>query len=241
MQANLPLPERPEPVRRVLLSGASGLVGGEILERLLADGQGAEVVAPTRTALALKSPRLTNLVYDTSAAERRGDSGLRRLLAGLRADVWICALGTTMAKAGNQAAFVAVDRDLVLKFAALARSFGARHAVLVSSVGASTRSGNFYLRVKAEAERGLAEQNFPRVDILRPGLLRGDRDERRRGERLAQLVAPLVDPLLLGPLSRYRSIRASTLADAAVAMAQAGGSGWFVHEYRGIRDWAARR
>jgi uncharacterized protein YbjT (DUF2867 family) len=240
MQARLPLPETDTQTKRVLLSGASGLVGGEVLKRLLSPGEPFQIIAPTRTPLAVQSPRLKNVVYDPSTAERRSDSGLRRSLAGLQSDVWICALGTTMGKAGNQAAFVAVDRDLVLKFAALSRALGARHAILVSSVGASAKSGSFYLRVKAEAERGLAEQNFPRVDILRPGLLLGQRDERRPGEALAQRLSPLFNPLLLGPLARYRSIEAGVVAEAAVNLARGNGAGWFVHEYGGIRDAAAR-
>lgn len=240
MQARLPLPETDAQTRRVLLTGASGLVGGQVLKRLLASGEPFEVVAPTRTPLMAQSPRLRNVVYDSSTAERRTDSGLRRSLVGLKADIWICALGTTMGKAGNQAAFVAVDRDLVLKFAALSRALGARHAILVSSVGADAKSGNFYLRVKAEAERGLAEQNFPRVDILRPGLLLGERGERRPGEHLAQRLAPLYNPLLWGPLARFRAIEASAVAGAAVALARDGGSGWFVHEYASLRKLAGR-
>ena len=240
MQARLPLPDCDIDTRRILLSGATGLVGGEVLKRMLAPGQPFQVIAPTRAPLAERSSRLSNPVYDSSAAERRTDSGLRRSLAAFKADVWICALGTTMAKAGNQAAFVAVDRDLVLKFASVARAIGARHAILVSSVGASPKSGSFYLRIKAEAERGLAEQNFPRVDILRPGLLLGDRAEQRRAEGIAQRVAPLLNPLMLGPLSRYRAIEAGTVADAAVSFASGNGSGWFVHEYASMRE-AARR
>lgn len=240
MQARLPLPETDAQTRRVLLTGASGLVGGHVLKRLLAPGEPFEVVAPTRAPLMAQSPRLRNVVYDSSTAERRTDSGLRRSLAGLKADVWICALGTTIGKAGNQAAFVAVDRDLVLKFAALSRALGARHAILVSSVGANAKSGNFYLRVKAEAERGLAEQNFPRVDILRPGLLLGERGERRPGERLAQGLAPLYNPLLIGPLARFRAIEADAVAAAAVSLARDVGSGWFVHEYASLRKLAGR-
>lgn len=240
MQARLPLPENDVQPRRVLLSGASGLVGSEVLKRLLTLGEPFEVVAPTRSPLAQRSARLNNPVYDSTTAERRADSGLRRILSGLKADIWICALGTTIAKAGNQASFVAVDRDLVLKFAAVSRALGARHAILVSSVGANARSGSFYLRVKAEAERGLAEQNFPRVDILRPGLLLGERGERRPAERWAQVLAPVFNPLLVGPLSRYRAVEAATVAEAAVALARGGGSGWFVHEYAGIRDAAKR-
>ncbi len=240
MQTRLPLPETDAQTKRVLLTGASGLVGGEVLQRLLSPGEPFEVVAPTRKPLAVTSPRLRNIVYNADTAERRSDSGLRRSLAGLQAEVWICALGTTIGKAGNQAAFAAVDRDLVLKFASLARAMGARQAILVSSVGANAKSGSFYLRVKAEAERGLAEQNFPRVDILRPGLLLGERDEHRAGERFAQRLAPLFNALLLGPLARYRAIDAGMVAEAVVKLCREGGSGWFVHEFTAIRALVTR-
>ena len=153
MQARLPLPETDAQTQRVLLTGASGLVGGAVLKRLLAPGEPFEVVAPTRAALPMASPRLRNIVYDSSTAERRTDSGLRRSLAGLKADIWVCALGTTMGKAGNQAAFVAVDRDLVLKFASLSRALGARHAILVSSVGANAKSGNCHEIAGSSSQR----------------------------------------------------------------------------------------
>lgn len=109
----------------------------------------------------------------------------------------------------------------------------------MSSVGANPRSGSFYLRVKAEAERGLAEQNFPRVDILRPGLLLGDRGESRPFEQMARVLAPVYNPLLVGPLSRYRAIPAATVADAVVALARGGGNGWYVHEFNAIKRAAA--
>jgi len=224
---------------RVLLSGASGLVGGLVLDRLLAAGW--PVLAPTRRPLALRHDRLANPVFDAGRVLRAGDRSLDTLLKGERAGVWICALGTTRAKAGGAAAFAAIDRDLVLRFAGIARRVGVRHALLLSSVGAHPRAGSFYLRVKAEAERGLAEQNFPRVDILRPGLLLGERSEHRPVERLAQRLLPLLHPLMPGPLARFRAIEAATVADAVVALVRAGGSGWFVHEYTGIREAAKRR
>lgn len=224
---------------RVLLCGASGLVGGQVLAGLMATG--LPVLAPTRRPLTHRGGELANPVFVAERVLRGGDRSLDALLRGERADVWICALGTTRAKAGSPSAFAAVDRDLVLRFAGIARRIGVRHAILVSSVGAHPRAGSFYLRVKAEAERGLAEQNFPRVDILRPGLLLGERGERRTGEQLAQRLAPYFNPLLLGPLSRYRAIEASVVARAAVRLAREGGSGWFVHEHAAMTRMANTR
>ena len=134
---------------------------------------------------------------------------------------------------------VAFDRGLVLRLAKLARELGADHAVLVSSVGASAQSGNFYLRVKGEAERGIAAAGFRRVDILRPGLLLGDRAQSRPMERLARVVAPAVNPLLRGRLVRYRAIAADDVAAAAVALLAQESDGVFVHEHASLRGLAA--
>ncbi|MFN7520021.1 MAG: hypothetical protein ACK5Q0_05595, partial [Lysobacteraceae bacterium] len=86
MQADLPLREPTAPGLRVLLSGASGLVGGKVLKRLLAAGGDADVIAPTRSPLAVSSPRLRNPVFDGTKASRAGDGSLKRLLAGGRVD-----------------------------------------------------------------------------------------------------------------------------------------------------------
>lgn len=140
-------------------------------------------------------------------------------------------LGTTIKQAGSQQAFRAVDHDLVLAVAAAAKAAGAAHFISVSSVGASAKSSNFYLKTKGETEDGLRALGFDRLDILRPGLLMGDRQGAMRlGEGIAMLAAPLTDALLHGSLRRYRSIRADTVARAFVALAALGGSGVHIHE-----------
>ena len=153
-------------------------------------------------------------------------------------DAYVCALGTTIKRAGSREAFLAVDRDLVLRLGAIARDLGARHAILVSSVGASAQSGNFYLRVKGETERELAELGFERVDFLRPGLLLGERSESRLGESIAKALTPLTNPLLRGALRRYRGIEAGAVAAAAVAVLGRDAPGRHVHENTALLELA---
>ena len=221
--------------RAVLLAGATGLVGGRVLARWLADENGPLVIAPVRRALAIEHPRLRALPGHWDADSVAGALAE----AGVPLAAYACCLGTTIRQAGSREAFLAVDRDLVLALGDIARSLGARQALLVSSVGASAQSGNFYLRVKGEAERGLAAQGFERVDCLRPGLLLGERAERRFAEGLGQRLAPLANPLLRGPLRRYRAIRADTVAGALVALAGRDEGGRFVHEYGALAALAA--
>lgn len=216
-------------VGAVLLAGASGLVGEQVLSRLLARDAGQRVLAPVRRALAARSPRLLAVVSDLAVAD---DAALTDRLRheSPTLDAYVCCLGTTLRKAGSREAFLAVDRDLVLRLAAIARELGARQAIMVSSVGASAQSGNFYLRVKGETERALSEMGFERVDLLRPGLLLGHRDESRPGEAIARALMPFTNPLLRGPLRRYRGIAASDVAAAAVALMGRGEPGRHTHE-----------
>lgn len=209
--------------RRIALIGASGLVGRTVLAQAARCG-GVRLVALARREVRIPHRQNTELVVAPPARWSEA-------LADMRPDGVVCALGTTWKKAGrNEAAFRAVDHDLVLRCAEAAKAHGAASFVLVSSVGANPVAGNFYLRVKGETERDLAALRFARLDILRPGLLLGTREnDRRVAERLGIVAAPLVNRLLLGPLRQYRGITAQTVARAALALATSPESGQFVH------------
>ncbi|GAA4011169.1 hypothetical protein GCM10022280_05850 [Sphingomonas swuensis] len=160
------------------------------------------------------------------------------LLKGERIDVGISTLGSTRKSAGSWAAFEAVDRHAVVAFAKACRKAGARQFLLVSSSGADFGSRNDYLRLKGEVEQAVTALGFERVDVLRPGLLLGERAERRTAEGLAQAAAPLLNLLLRGGLERYAAIEAETVARAMAALAGRPGTGLFVHHNREIRALA---
>ncbi|HEY0711215.1 MAG TPA: NAD(P)H-binding protein [Polyangia bacterium] len=213
-----------------VLAGASGLVGASCAGALVGR---FESVALVRRPLPAAPPELhtANIDFVSLPATRRSDvlasAGVkdREVTAGL------CALGTTIKKAGSQAAFRAVDHDAVVGFAAWTRAAGANRFVVVSSVGADARSSNFYLRVKGEMEAALHALGFARLVILRPSFLKGDRSERRLGESIAGALFPLVEPLLAGGMRRYRSIDAATIARAMVAAAATDTPGAFIWEH----------
>lgn len=214
-------------MKRILLAGSTGLIGRLVLDRLLARAErdALEIIAvgrrpPPVEHARLKALELADQVFSTP-----------RTLPADPVDTFISCLGTTLQRAGSREAFAAVDHDLVLKLAGFAKSRGARQAILVSSVGASPTSRNFYLRVKGETERDLAGLGFERLDVIQPGLLIGARDEHRPGESFAQRIAPLTDRLMPGPLRRYRSIQAESVAAAIDALAAAEAPGHFVHRH----------
>jgi uncharacterized protein YbjT (DUF2867 family) len=189
-----------------LLGGATGAVGARLLALLLARKDGPGVLAVGRRPPPRRHARLEWLHAELE--------DFQEALSGRTFDQAFCCLGTTMKRAGSKAAFRAVDLDGVTAFARAARAGGAGFFGLVSAAGADPRSRNFYLRTKGEAEAAVEALGFPSLVIMQPGLLRGEREEFRAGERLGQAAAPLFDRVLLGPLARYRSVAIDSVAAA---------------------------
>lgn len=220
--------------KTVLLAGATGLVGNAVLQHCLSDKGVAMVIVPTRRPVGFKHPKLRNIVMDLVAGENGEPSaGLAEAIAKAssgKVDAYISALGTTIKTAGSREAFISVDRDLVVRFAEIAKQQNAKQIVFVSSVGATRQTSNFYLRVKGETEDLLERMKFHRVDILRPGVLLGPREDSRPGEAIAQKLSFIYNPLLQGPLRRYRAISAEVVAAAILALLKKKESGIFIHE-----------
>ena len=217
------------PAHRICLVGASGLIGTAVLDESVGRSD-MRVVSVARREFPLplgaRTEVLVGLPDDWSA-----------MIGAARADVLVCALGTTIKAAGSQAAFRAVDHDLVVEVAHAARTAGVDHMIAVSSAGADRSSRNFYLRTKGETEEDLGKLGFRRLDILRPGLLRGHRAEKRKLEGAGQLIAPFADMLVLhGKWRKYRSVRASTVARAIFALVQEKVQGRFVHDFDSMRQ-----
>lgn len=133
-------------------------------------------------------------------------------------DIFIC-LGTTMKKAGSKEAFRAVDFDLVVEIARRAHLTGVKRIVVISSIGANPKAGNFYLRTKGEMEEELKKFDFDLVAIVRPSILLGKRVEFRLGESLGIWFFKAFGFIFVGPLRRYRGIDASDVAKAMVQLA----------------------
>lgn len=193
----------------LLIAGATGLVGRIVLAKALDDPRIGHVIAPTRSALA-PHPRLTNPVVDYDALPQDAD--------WWRCDAVICALGTTRAKAGSDAAFFRVDHDYPLAVAQAARAHGAQAFALVSAIGADAGSRLLYNRTKGEVEASIAALDFPSYTIVRPGLIGGDRDEFRPAERVSEAILRVFGSVLprgwrISPAENI----ASALIEAAVA------------------------
>jgi uncharacterized protein YbjT (DUF2867 family) len=212
---------------RVVIAGATGLVGGECVRAMLTD-PAFEVVALVRRAGTLPAaPRLRLAVVDF---ERLADT-VGTALEGAHA--LVCALGTTIRAAGSQAAFRRVDHDYPVELADLGRAAGVAHFGLVSAVGADASSKIPYNRVKGEVERDVRALGYPSLAIVRPSLLLGQRAEFRPVEALmgfAGVFAP----------AAWRPVRAEGVAAALVHRAAARRPGLEIVENEVLRrEWRA--
>lgn len=191
------------PSRTVLLAGATGLVGRQLLDGLLADDTVGAVHSLGRRDVDLQHPKLTQHRVDYAKA----------LPAMPRVDEAFIALGTTIKVAGAQQAFRAVDFDAVVAVAKAAKAAGARRLGVVSAMGADTRSAIFYNRVKGETEQALTALGFDTLVIARPSFLDGDRgalgQPLRSGEKLALNISRWLAPVIP---ANYGSVKASSVA-----------------------------
>jgi uncharacterized protein YbjT (DUF2867 family) len=220
---------------RVALVGATGLIGRKVIG-VASAGDEARIVGVARREVDLPpGARMEMFVADP---DKWGE-----VFEAVKPRALICALGTTWKKAGrDEAAFRAVDYDLVLATAQAAHRAGVPNMVLVSAAGADARSKTFYMKVKGEIEAAVSKFGFKRLDILHPGLLRGARQgDLRFAEKAAIIAAPLIDPLLSGSWQRYRSVDSALVAEAALGLALRRAGGRFTHDNeamrRAAREW----
>jgi|SRR5690606_18823502 len=198
--------------KSALVFGATGLIGRQLLHMLLDSPEYDRVTAVTRRVTGVEHPKLVSLIADLQS--------LSNISAQLVATDVFCCLGTTRKKTPDLQDYYRVDHDYPVKAATFAKENGAKSFLFVSAIGANAGSSNFYLRMKGETERDLAAVGFEKLLIFRPSLLTGQRKEVRWMEKLSEGLFSVVNPLLVGRWSRYRSIPATTVAHAMYRVAQ---------------------
>ncbi|MBL4754801.1 MAG: NAD-dependent epimerase/dehydratase family protein [Flavobacteriales bacterium] len=197
--------------KSAVLFGATGLIGRFVLVELLKDKRYHKVVILSRRPLDITHEKLEQQIVDFD--------NLLSFKSQVEADHLYCCLGTTISKAGSKAEFIKIDHDIPLRIAKFANENGVRYFALVSSVGANVSSANFYSNTKGMLEENIREQFQQKIGIFRPSLLLGEREEARTAERIGQRVLPLLNPLLLGRLKKFKAIKAETVAKAMVNIA----------------------
>ncbi|CAG7628170.1 hypothetical protein PAESOLCIP111_02992 [Paenibacillus solanacearum] len=212
--------------RVAIVAGATGLIGREVVNELLARQNYGKVIALVRM------PREE---WDGACIQLQTDYSFESLEVQLEPYLpgahLFCCLGTTIKTAGTRERFKAVDYEYPMRLGRVAESYQASQFAIVTAIGADARSGVFYSRVKGEVEQDLMRLRLPALHLFRPSLLLGSRAEFRLGERAAMGLLLMISPLLAGPLRPYKPIAAERVARAMVRAALSERQGSHVYTY----------
>lgn len=198
--------------KTAIVFGSTGLIGNLLVEEMVHSGLYSRVKVFVRQSTGVTEPLVDEIVNDFSDPE-----SLAPFING--DDVYIC-LGTTIKKAGSVANMEKIDRDLPVTIAELAFNRGAKRIAVVSSIGASARSGNYYLRIKGEMEEGILKLAYENCAIVRPSMLLGERKEKRTGESIGKVVMKIMNPLMIGKIKKYKAIHGRDVARAMIFILQ---------------------
>ncbi len=208
--------------KTALVIGSTGFVGMNLLNLLLSDDFYSKVTVLIRKKLNFKHNKLRQEIINFDNIERYS-----RFIKG---DDVFCCIGTTIKKAGSEEAFYKVDYTYAQKIAETAQKNGASQFIFISSVGSNPNSRSFYLRTKGELEKSIKELPFNSISALRPSLLTGKREEFRFAEKSGHLLSKIIVPLLIGPLKKYKPIKANSVAMVMRQIAKENNTGYFIYE-----------
>lgn len=206
---------------KAVIAGASGLIGSKLLNILLQEPYYDEVLILVRKELPVSHKKLVQLVIDF---DKLGDRA-----ASITGRAVFCCLGSTIKKTPDLAVYRKIDHDYPLKLAQLAKQNSVGQYHLVSSIGANSKSSNFYTKMKGETEVDIEKTGIKCLHIYQPSFLVGTRNESRPRERFFVGLMQLIGPLLIGNLKKYSSISAGTVARAMFNESIKKQEGVFVH------------
>lgn len=216
--------------KTAIIVGSSGLTGSHLLRLLLGSEIYGKVISLVRKPSHITDPKLEEHIIDFDDIDSYKDF--------IHGDDMFCCLGTTIRKAGSKDAFRKVDLTYPIQLAWIASERGIKQLLIISSIGANPKSGNFYLRTKGEYEEELKNIPFKSTAILRPSLLLGNRPEFRLGERISAYVMETLSFILP---SKYKPIKSEDVAKAMCSIAQKELRGNNIYETETIKEFAAKR
>ncbi len=193
---------------QVILVGASGLIGSNLLSLLIESDEISQILLLVRKPLKVSNQKVQELIVNFDELEK-----FRSEIMG---DIIYSCLGTTKAANPDTDQYRKIDLEYPLKLAEIGVKNGISQFHLVSSLCANHTASNSYLKLKGELEKELKQASILSLHIYQPTLLTGNRRESRTLEKLATSAFKLIDQLLIGPLIKYRSIKAETVAQATL-------------------------
>ena len=198
-------------MKTALLFGSSGLVGGHLLNQLINDNKYSKIKLFIRKDPEISDPKVEVIKTDFNNLENHKED--------IKGDNCFFCIGTTKQNSPDKSEYRRVELEVPKQIAQIAKSNLVNSFVFVSSGYADPKSSGDYLKFKGEVEEELKKLNFPKLGIMRPSFLLGDRKEKRTSETIGIFVFNLISPLLLGPLKKMKPIHSATVAKAMISSA----------------------
>lgn len=208
--------------------GATGMIGTYLQEGMIGDSYFETIRLMVRRPIVKPHEKIEIKLVDFDDAE-----SVRLALEGT--DIVFCAMGTTQKNVkGDKELYRKIDLEIPLKVARFAKEAGCEKFILISSVGANPKKGNFYLKLKGEVEEKLQAIGFRSLHIMQPSVLLGKRAENRPSERILQDSMKFLSGIFFGGYRKYRAISGKTVATAMVASSKNDTPGTFRYLYDDI-------
>jgi len=199
-------------MKTALLFGSSGLVGGHLLNQLIKDTNYSKIKLFVRAVPEISDQKVEIIKTDFDNLQNHKEDIIGD-------DCFVC-IGTTKKNAPNKDEYRRIELDVPKEIAQIAKSNLINSFIFVSALYANSKSSGDYVRFKGLVEEELKRLNFPKLAIMRPSFLMGDRKEKRASETIGIFVFKLLSPLLLGPLKKMKPIHSETVARAMIAVVQ---------------------
>jgi len=215
---------------KVILVGASGLIGSNLLSELIRSESISEILLLVRRSSGISNPKVKELILNFD--------DLNSYSSEFQGDIIYSCLGTTRSETPDSSLYRKIDLEYPLNLATLGLKNGVTQFHIISSLGADAGSSNSYLKLKGELEQELKKLNIPSLHIYQPSFLIGERKENRLADKIMKPIFSLVDPLLIGPLKKYRSIKAADVAKVMLSQSIKENKGTFIYPSIKIQELA---
>ena len=198
-------------MKTALVFGSSGLVGGHLLNQLIKDSNYNKIKIFVRSELENNDPKVEIIKTDFNNLEKHKED--------IKGDDCFFCIGTTKQNSPKKSEYRRVELDVPKQIAQITKSNSVNSFVFVSSGYADPKSLGDYLKFKGEVEEELKRLNFPKIGIMRPSFLLGDRKEKRVAEKIGIFVFKILSPLFVGPLKKMKPIHSEIVAKAMIRVA----------------------
>lgn len=197
--------------KTAIILGATGLTGSILLKKLMNDQRYETIKLFSRKKIEGLPKKVTQYIGDVLT--------LQNFKEEFKADEVFCCIGTTAKKTPNKETYKKIDFGIPVTAAKLSKENNINTFLVISALGANEKSAVFYNKTKGQMQQEVLKQNIANTFILQPSIIDGNRNETRIGEKIGLIIFKLIQPLFIGPLKKYKVIKAEEIAQAMLNLA----------------------